>query len=86
MVLGALGVVAWQDRSARRVTVVTASAPAEGGWPTVVIEDLEIGAEAPRSRLVPRDALAPPEGWEVPLTLPDRSVTRVDEPAKPAGR
>jgi hypothetical protein len=86
MVLGALGVVAWQERAARRVTSVPASARTEGAWTAVVVEEPGTLADLPRGRLVPRDALAPPEGWDVPLTLPDRSATRADQPAEPAGR
>lgn len=86
MVLGALGIVAWQDRATRRVTVVLATATATGGWTAVAVEDPVVPVQGPPSRLVPRDVLAPPEGWEVPLGLPDRPADRVDEPVESAGR
>jgi hypothetical protein len=89
MVLGALAVVAWRDRVPPRVTVVPRAQAGTGGWRVVEVEELEVRARGPHSRLVPREVLAPPEGWEVPLALPDRQGQpgpRVDEPAERAGR
>lgn len=86
MVVASLAVVAWREHVPRRVTVVPASASGAGGWTAVEVEDLRVHVPGPHSRLVPRDVLAPPEGWEVPLTLPARNEARAGEPAEPAGR
>jgi len=54
------------------------------GWTAVELEDLEVRVPAPRSRLVPREVMAPPEGWDVPERLPEHRVgPRGDRSARP---
>lgn len=86
MVAASLAVVAWREHVPRRVTVVPTSAATAAGWTAVEVEDLRVDAQGPHSRLVSRDALAPPEGWEVPLTLPDRTAAGAAERTGTDGR
>jgi hypothetical protein len=74
MTVASVLAVAWRARVGRPVSVTPDPPEAGGGWTAVEVEGLEVRVTGPRSRLVPRDVLAPPEGWEVPRTLPDRAA------------
>jgi hypothetical protein len=58
--------------------------------PGIVTNELTVLLDPPQRRLVPRDVLAPPEGWEVPAVLPPRpsrceAGVRLEGPDAPAG-
>lgn len=58
------------------------------GPPGVVVGDPTVVLERPQRRLVPRDVMAPPEGWEVPDALPRRLSSCAPEARsdQPGGR
>ncbi len=77
MVAGTLLGVVWAPASER--VSPTATRGEESGNPATAHasgsprgEDRVLLLEPPLRRLVPRDVLAPPEGWEVPERLPPR--------------
>lgn len=74
MALASLAAVTWRERVGYQDPGTARPPAANGGWTAVDKDELEVRVEGPRSRLVARDVLAPPEGWDVPLTLPDRSA------------
>lgn len=76
MTVASVLAAAWRDRVGRRVSVTPGPSAQSGGWTAVEVDGLEVGVSGPRSRLVPRDVLAPPEGWDVPEALPDRTAPR----------
>lgn len=79
MVVAALAAVAWGERARPHVTPrerlpgLPTDPTDHPGWTAVEVDDLEVRLDGPRSRLVPRDVLKPAEGWDVPVSLPERS-------------
>lgn len=76
MTVASVLAAAWRDRVGRRVSVAPGPPAHDGGWTAVEVDGLEVEVPGPRSRRVPREVLAPPEGWDVPEALPDRSAPR----------
>jgi len=83
MVTGTLLAVAAMPMAAG----LASSVPGEGeratglgsGPPGIAAADPTVVPEQPQRRLVPRDVMTPPEGWEVPNALPPRPSKRESE-------
>lgn len=61
------------------------SAGSQAGATGVELEGVSVLLDPPLRRLVPRDVLAPPEGWEVPQALPPRPARcELDDRPAPA--
>jgi hypothetical protein len=77
MVVGTLLGVVWLPAS-EVLAAPSVSSRSEGargsgeGATGIVAEELTVLLDPPQRRLVPRDVLAPPEGWAVPEVLPPR--------------